>query len=34
MAYTAIDDPSAFFQTTLYTGNGSNDLSITDVQPD
>ena len=22
MAYTTIDDPSAFFQTTLYTGNG------------
>ena len=39
MAYTDIDDPSAFFQTTLYTGNGSNDLSITnggnsDLQPD
>jgi len=37
--YTAIDDSSAFFQTTLYTGNGSNDLSITnggnsDLQPD
>ena len=23
MAYTDIDDPSAYFQTTLYTGNGS-----------
>jgi len=23
MAYTNIDDPSAFFQTTLYTGNGT-----------
>jgi hypothetical protein len=39
MAYTEIDDPSAYFQTTLYTGNGSNDLSITnsgnsDLQPD
>ena len=39
MAYTTIDDPSAYFQTTLYTGNGSNDLSITnggnsDLQPD
>ena len=39
MAYTDIDDPSAYFQTTLYTGNGSNDLSITnsgnsDLQPD
>ena len=39
MAYTDIDDPSAYFQTTLYTGNGSNNLSITnsgnsDLQPD
>ena len=39
MAYTAIDDPSAHFQTTLYTGNGSDDYSITnsgnsDLQPD
>ena len=38
MAYTTIDDPSAFFQCTLYTGNGSN-RSITntgnsDLQPD
>ena len=38
MAYTGIDDSSAFFQTTLYTGNGSN-RSITntgnsDLQPD
>ena len=38
MAYTTIDDPSAHFQTTLYTGNGSNDHSITnggnsDLQP-
>ena len=23
MAYTTIDDPSAFFQTVLYSGNGS-----------
>ena len=29
MAYTTIDDPSAFFTTTLYTGNGSDDRSIT-----
>ena len=29
MAYTTIDDPSAYFTTTLYTGNGSDDRSIT-----
>ena len=39
MAYTTIDDPSAYFQTTLYTGNGSANLAITnsgnsDLQPD
>jgi len=38
MAYTEIDDPSAFFQIALWTGNGSN-RSITfdgnsDMQPD
>ena len=38
MAYTTIDDPSAYFQTALYTGNGSTQ-SITndgnsDLQPD
>jgi hypothetical protein len=38
MAYTNIDDPSAYFQTTLYTGTGSSQ-SITnngnsDMQPD
>ena len=38
MAYTTIDDPSAHFQTALYTGNGSTQ-SITndgnsDLQPD
>jgi len=38
MAYTTIDDPSAHFQTALYTGNNSN-RSITndgnsDLQPD
>ena len=27
--YTAIDDPSAFFQATLYTGNGGNGHVIT-----
>ena len=37
MAYTTIDDPSAYFQTTLYTGNGGTQ-SITntgnsDLQP-
>jgi hypothetical protein len=39
MAYTDIDDPTAYFQTTLYAGNGSADHSITnsgnsDLQPD
>ena len=39
MAYTTIDDPSAHFQTVLYTGNGSDDLAVTfggnsDLQPD
>jgi len=39
MAYTNIDDPSAYFQTTLYTGNGSANHAITnsgnsDLQPD
>jgi len=39
MAYTTIDDPEAFFQTQLYTGNGSADHAITlggdtDMQPD
>jgi hypothetical protein len=39
MAYTTIDDPSAHFQTTLYTGNGSANNAITnggnsDLQPD
>jgi hypothetical protein len=29
MAYTTIDDPSAHFQTTLYTGNGSSGHEIT-----
>ena len=37
--YTTIDDPSAHFQTTLYTGNGSANHAITngghsDLQPD
>jgi len=39
MAYTAIDDPEAYFQVQLYTGNGSADHAITldgdtDMQPD
>jgi len=39
MAYTTIDDPSVYFQTTLYTGNGGADHAITnggnsDLQPD
>jgi len=29
MAYTTIDDPSAHFQTAIYTGNGSSGLAIT-----
>jgi len=39
MAYTAIDDPSAHFQTLLYTGDGNDDRNIvntgnSDLQPD
>jgi len=38
MAYTDIDDPSVYFQTTLYTGNGgTNAITNTgnsDLQPD
>jgi hypothetical protein len=39
MAYTTIDDPSAHFQTLLYTGNGSNPRNLTndgnsDLKPD
>jgi len=38
MAYTTIDDPSAYFQATTYTGTG-NELVVTndgnsDLQPD
>jgi len=29
MAYTTIDDPSAFFQTTLYTGDGGGTRAVT-----
>jgi len=31
MAYTAIDDPAQYFQTVTYSGNGSNDHTITGV---
>ena len=39
MAYTNIDDPSAYFQTTLIAGDSSNSTVITndgnsDLQPD
>jgi hypothetical protein len=39
MAYTNIDDPSAYFQTALYAGNNTTDHNITndgnsDLQPD
>jgi len=39
MAYTAIDDPSVYFQTALYTGDGNSTKAITndgnsDLQPD
>jgi hypothetical protein len=39
MAYTNIDDPSAHFQTALYTGNSANARQVTndgnsDLQPD
>jgi hypothetical protein len=39
MAYTNIDDPSAHFQTAIYTGDGNDDKAITndgnsDLKPD
>ena len=39
MAYTTIDNPELYFQTVLWTGNGSSSRSITldgseDMQPD
>jgi len=39
MAYTTIDDPEAYFQTVIYTGDGNTGRSITlpgdtDMQPD
>ncbi len=29
MAYTSIDDPSAYFQTTIYTGDGNDNRQVT-----
>ena len=39
MAYTTIDDPSAYFQTAIWTGDGNNNRAITNdgnsnLQPD
>jgi len=39
MAYTTIDDPSVYFQTLIYTGNGGASRALTndgnsDLQPD
>jgi hypothetical protein len=38
MAYTNIDDPSAYFQTALYTGTGAAHINTndgnSDLQPD
>ncbi len=39
MAYTTIDDPSAYFQTLLYTGDGNDNRNLvntgnSDLQPD
>jgi|10_taG_2_1085330.scaffolds.fasta_scaffold32392_2 hypothetical protein len=39
MAYTTIDDPEAYFQTKIYTGNATDETAITldgdtDMQPD
>ena len=39
MAYTSIDDPSAYFQTALWTGDGNDNKQITndgnsDLKPD
>jgi hypothetical protein len=39
MAYTTIDDPSAYFQTNAYTGDGNDDRNLvntgnSDLQPD
>ena len=29
MAYTSIDNPELYFQTKIYTGNGTNSTAIT-----
>ena len=39
MAYTSIDDPSAYFQTVLWTGDGNDNRQVTndgnsDLKPD
>ena len=36
MAYTIIDDPTSFFNTVLYTGNATDNRTVTGVgfQPD
>ena len=36
MAYTTIDDPTLFFETLIYTGDGNSPRSLTglDFQPD
>jgi len=39
MAYTTIDDPSVYFQTLIYTGDGNDDRNVvntgnSDLQPD
>ena len=39
MAYTSIDNPELYFQTKIYTGNGTNSTAITldgdeNMQPD
>ena len=36
MAYTTIDNPGLFFNTVLYTGNATDDRTVTGVgfQPD
>ena len=39
MAYTTIDDPSAYFQTATYTGDNNDDRQVTndgnsDLKPD
>ena len=31
MAYTTIDNPAEYFNTVLYTGNGTDDTTISGV---